>query len=116
MKREDLKVGDKVIYTEGIDTQWFIDGSELYCVKLNGSDNAVFIGPAVKDGVGGFNCKRGDNIQAYARFSCINPAPKPPKLVSFEEQAVTQYKTTITVQRQLSRDEMDAILKIVGDK
>jgi hypothetical protein len=112
------KAGDKVVYSDkdskGVD--WFVDGSILTFIENHNDSNDTgrFSGPAKSYRVGGRACEEGDTINGFAMYH--NVIPYVASLAVFSEEVVNAYKTTITIPRKLTEEEVDAIHRIVGVK
>jgi len=115
-----VKVGKQYRYNEhnhdGVD--WFEKGSIITITHI--SDNGVDVkakGPAKYDGIAGYSIvKQGDIIDGWVRPDSIDElesaeAPVEPVAVHIN---LNGNSTTIVVQRNLTADEVAAVLKAIN--
>lgn len=118
MQKRGYKKGDKFIYDNSkADTvDWFLDGSVITLTQSDDSDftnTPSFEGPAKHGGVGGNKEQKGEITKGYAKLVCVTPLGDACG-ATFAATEIKSVTTTITVSRELTSVEKDAILAIVA--
>lgn len=115
MDRNDLVAGKKYKLQADSDGGygWFIPGSIIEIVDPNGLSA---IGPAKEDGIDlnkGVN--KGEPVQGYVSPLRLREIPEPaPEAPADYHVSVNPNSTTIVIQKRLSIEEIQAVLKAAG--
>jgi hypothetical protein len=117
MQAENLVAGKQYWYdgkeTDGMD--WLLPNSVVTVLSLDGSQTPPARGIAHHAGVGGTRCAEGAVIDGFVRAKCLHelPVEAPAAPVDYHV-SVNPNSTTIVIQKRLSIEEVQAVIKAAG--